>query len=145
MVSKDSKFSKAVIWAGIGFIVLAMALMGASLAHGSTASPRHDNSLGVVIPYDNPYIYNFGAIVDGAIIVDPKSNKRGTNIRFQPFATFELYTENILFCGNRADDFRTATGPIVLTYKRVAHEMIDGVACHELEAITKVAIPKDEQ
>lgn len=117
----------------------------AATGHCATSAPRHDNSLGAVIVYENPYIYNFGAIVDGAVIVDSKTDKRATNLRFQPFATFELYTEQILLCGNRAEDLRNATGPIVLTYKRVSHEMIEGVACHELEAVTKVALPKEEQ
>jgi hypothetical protein len=29
-------------------------------------------------------------------------------------------------------------GPIVVTYKRVSHELIGGVACHELIAVTKI-------
>ena len=125
--------------------LLFLALVLAASAQGATSAPRHDNGLGVVIEYENPYIYNFGAIVDGAVIVDPKTDRRATNLRFQPFATFELYTEQILLCGNRAEDLRNAAGPIVLTYKRVSHELIDGVACHELEAVTKVTPPKEEQ
>lgn len=128
-------------WALLLMPVLFVGLGSSTVATGH----RHDNSLGVDIPYENPYIYNFGSIQSGAVVRDTVTDKLGTNIQFQPFRTFELYTEQLFFCGNRADDFRGAKGPIILTYKRVAHTMVGGVACHELESVTKVAVDKDDQ
>jgi len=129
--------------AGLGLVVVLLVM--AFPAHCSTSAPRHDNSLGVVIPYDNPFVYNFGNIQSGTVIRDRKSDRLATNIQFQPYGTFELYSEQLLFCGNAADDFRGMTGPIVLTYERVAHTMVGGVACHNLLNVTKVTAEKDEQ
>ena len=120
-----------------GLAVLAILFLIAVPAHCKTSERSHDNSLGVNIPYENPYIYNFGGIVDGAVVED-RLNNEATSIRFQPFGTFELYTEELLFCGNLADTFRGMSGPVVLTYRRVAHETVGGIACHELKNVQKV-------
>jgi hypothetical protein len=128
----------------LALLLLPFLLLGTGSATVATGH-RHDNSLGVNIPYENPFIYNFGNIQAGAVVRDPVTDKMATNIQFQPYGTFELYSEQLFFCGNRAEDFRGAVGPIVLTYKRVAHTMVGGVACHELEAVTKVAADKDDQ
>ena len=128
-------FCEGFIAGGIGaLLTLCVFLALAAVAHCETTKPRHDNAFGAIIAYENPYIYNFGAIIDGALI----DHGRATSIRFQPYGTFELYNENILFCGNQARPLRTATGPIVLTYKRVAHETVDGIGCHELESIDHI-------
>jgi hypothetical protein len=119
---------------GLALIILLMTLP----AHCATSAPRHDNGLGVVIEYTNPYIYDFGNIQSGAVGQDTKTDKLLTVIQFQPFRTFELFTEQLAFCGNRAEDFKGMNGPIVVTYKRVSHELIGGVACHELIAVTKI-------
>jgi hypothetical protein len=79
-------------------------------------------------------MYNMGVIVDGAVV---KSNKGrvAVNLRVQPYGTFELYTEQVLLCGEPTDALQHASGSIVLVYKRVAHQMIDGVACHDFEGV----------
>ena len=107
-------------------------------AHGEQPSGRrHDNSLGVVIEYTNPFMYNFGKIVDASIV--RTKNRTATNLRFQPYGTFELYTEQVLLCGLPSQDLiNKAGGPIVLTYRRQAHEAVDGVACHDLESVFSV-------
>lgn len=128
-------FKEGFLAGGIGGLV-AFLLVFVLLGHGhcSTTKPTHSNGFGAVIEYSNPYIYNMGAIVDGAII----AHGRATNIRFQPYGTFELYTEEILFCGNQAAALQHATGPIVLTYKRAARAMIEGVGCHDLAGVAHI-------
>ena len=129
-----------------GAAIVVILLLIAFPAHCDTATPpQHDNGLGVVIPYENPYIYNFGGIVEGSVVEDAATRKEATSIRFQPFGTFELYTEHLLFCGDRASAFNGMSGPIVLTYRRVAHEMVGGQACHELESVHRVSTNKADQ
>ena len=117
-------------------------LLTLQLCQARTSAPSRDNSLGAVIEYTNPLMYNMGVIVDGAVV---KSNKGrvAVSLRVQPYGTFELYTEQVLLCGEPTDALRHASGPIVLVYKRVAHEMIDGVACHEFENVFHI-VPEDK-
>ena len=117
--------------------LLFLALVLAASAHGATSAPRHDNGLGAVIEYTNPLIYNFGKIVDATIV--RKDGRVATNLRFQPYGTFELYTEQVLLCGPPSQDLiDKSNGPLILTYRRTAHEAVDGVACHDLEAVFSV-------
>jgi len=139
MLSKNT--CQTLIIVGTVLFLLAFSLA----AHCSTSDRSQGNSLGVDIPYENPFIYIFGGIVDGAVVEDANTHKEATTIRFQPFGTFELYTESLMFCGNRADAFHGMGGPIVITYRRVAHEMVGGQACHELNSVNHVAADKDQQ
>ena len=117
--------------------LLFLALVLAASAHGATSAPRHDNGLGAVIEYTNPFIYNFGKIVDATIV--RKDGRVATNLRFQPYGTFELYTEQVLLCGPPSQDLiDKSNGAIILTYRRQAHEAVDGVACHDLESVFSV-------
>ena len=124
------KFAFAIVF----LIVFGVALQSARCV---TSAPRHDNGLGAVIEYTNPFIYNFGKIVDAAIV--RTKDRTATNLRFQPYGTFELYTEQVLLCGPPSQDLISKSGgPIILTYRRTAHEAVDGVACHDLEAVFSV-------
>ena len=119
-------------------IVAAMLLVFTATAHCATSAPRHDNSLGVVIEYSNPNMYNFGVVRDAAVV---RAGERfATSLRFQPYGTFNLYTEQVLLCDVPTDELiaRAGKGPIVLTYKRQAHEAVDGIACHDLEGVFSV-------
>lgn len=123
-------------------LVISLIVLGAITGHCSTSAPRHDNGLGVVIPFSNPYTYLFGNIINqpgnpNRVIRDSKG-RVATNLVFQPAHVFELYAEPVLFCGNQALAFRDMVGPIVITYKTAAHQMVDGVACHELQSVYKV-------
>lgn len=139
MVSKNNNFFKAFIWAGIGAILLAMALMGGSLAHGMTSGPRRtDNSLGVLISEDNPFTYNMGIVAHGEIITDAKGREY-TAIRFAPYGVPVLMFQDILLCDNQADSLMEhKLKVVVLTYERRAHTMANGVGCHELMDINEV-------
>jgi hypothetical protein len=121
----------------VAVVVLACAVSFAK----ATSAPRHDNSLGVDIPYENPFMYNFVVITDGSII--EANGRYATNLRVQPYGTFELYTEQVMLCGQPTNELQHANGPVVLTYKRVAHEMVGGVACHEFEAVHHVVGDQD--
>jgi hypothetical protein len=122
--------------------LLFVAFLLAVAAQGATSAPRHDNGLGVVIEYNNPDMYNFGVVRDAAIV---RAGERvATNLRFQPYGTFTLYTEQVLLCGMPTDELidRARKGPVVLTYKRQAHEAVDGIACHDLEGVFSVGDQK---
>lgn len=118
-------------------LVIAL-LIVAGTAH-CAINKKHENSLGLNIPYENPYTYMFGSAVAGNFVQDSKG-KYHTNMRFQPYGTFSLYSESILFCGEVGDQFNSAGFdiPLVITYKRVAHQSVQGIGCHELEHINKV-------
>lgn len=108
-------------------VVLGMALAVACVfAHGSTTKLR-PNSLGVEQTYTNPNVYLFAVPIDGQVI-----EEHFTSIRFQPYGTMELYDESVLFCGDVTAVFSSKSGPMVVTYERVAHHMFRGVACHDI-------------
>ena len=109
---------------------------------------RHDNSLGAIQYVDNPNTYLFGVIVNqpenpNRVIMDGR-RRLATILTFQPYNTFNLFTEAVTFCGNLTPAFAPVRGPIVVTYKTVAHEMVNGVACHEFVDVFKVVPPPDE-
>ncbi len=108
-------------------------LLLSAVSFGVASVPRRDNGLGVIIEYSNPLIYNMGLIVDGTVIRD--KDKVAVNLRVQPYGTFELYTEQVLLCGPPTDELKHASGPVVLVYKKVAHQTVSGVACHDFEGV----------
>jgi hypothetical protein len=131
-----SAVSKTAAYIGLGLIVLFLVLVYVSLARASTTS--HKNSLGAVIPYENPNQYIFGRIIVGTLI--ESGNKQFINIRFQPSHTFELYTEEVLFC--RPDDvldkLAGKSNPVVVTYERLAHDSVQNIGCHNLIGVSEV-------
>lgn len=132
-----------------GLFLLAVLLTVLALAfsaHCATGAPRHDNSLGVVQYVDNPNTYLFGVIVNlsenpNRVITDRR--RFATILTFQPYNTFNLFTESVMFCGNLAPAFAPVRGPIVVTYKTVAHQMVNGVACHEFVDVFTVTAPPE--
>lgn len=99
--------------------------------HAEPAMPR-PNSLGVDQIYENHNAYLFAVPISGAVM------DGATSISFQPYNTMELYTEQVLFCGDVTKKFEGKTGPMVVTYDRVAHKMFRGVACHALVSVFEV-------
>lgn len=95
------------------------------------------NTFGTVSYFENPNTYMYGAIVGGAFV---QSDKRiGTNLMFQPAHTFLLFTQSVLFCGNIGPSVKGNIGtPVVVTYETKAHEMVNGIACHNFVSINKV-------
>jgi hypothetical protein len=108
----------------------------AILAHGSTTKPNRPNSLGIPEIYTNDNSYLFAQPIDGQIL--EYEEDRATNVRFQPYNTPALYDESVLFCGMVADFFQGKTGPLVVTYDRIAHRRFNGVACHDLVSVFEV-------
>lgn len=125
---------------GIGvfltLVALLILLLAALAIPGHAAiGKKHDNSLGAVLDFTNPNIYMFGAVADGGVFKD-ETGRVLTSVRFQPYGTSILYSENVLFCGDVSHLF--PHGAIVTTYRRLAHEMSGGVGCHELISVDKV-------
>ncbi len=93
--------------------------------------------------YDqNPYSYIYGSIVKGNVIRDEKG-RYAVNITFQPRYASQVFTENVLFCGNRADVFNGIEGPVVVTYKRVPHQLVQGVPCFDLVTVDQIEAKKE--
>ena len=95
------------------------------------------NSIGYEPYYTNPYIYLYGSIASGQLFKD--GDRVFTVIVFQPSHTFQLYVEEVLFCGNESAAFNGEAGkPLVVTYERVAHTRTNGTGCHMLESVDEV-------
>lgn len=125
----------------VSLILAAIILITSDGCHAAVAG-KQKNSFGAVIDYSNPNVYIFGAVADGAVFKD-EHQKVLTNVRFQPYNTFALYTESVLFCGDVSNLFYH--GAIVVTYKRRAHEASGGIGCHELVSVNKVEDKKGEE
>ena len=109
-------------------------------AHCATSAPkRGDNSLGVVVSQDNPYMYNMGAVRRGVIM--NYGDRDFTSIEFAPVGGRLIFPENILFCGNHEQelyDLAQAHKVIVLMYERESHLQLQGIGCHELVGVYEV-------
>jgi hypothetical protein len=90
-----------------------------------------------------PLSYIYGSVVENNVIRDRKGGY-ATNIQFQPRYASEVFTENVLFCGNRAAVFAVTNGPIVVTYGRIAHKLVNKVPCFDLLSVDHVE-SKDER
>lgn len=137
MLNKQGKFMRTASLVLLGLGVLFILAFFASFAHGTTTS--HRNSLGVVVAYDNPYVYMFGN-VHGFALVPCGKDWTCTNISFQPFHRPLLYTEEVLFCGDQSVTFLESSGdlpkgPVIVTYDRQASHNAGGVGCHMVESI----------
>lgn len=115
--------------------VLLFALI-TSLVHCSTTSKQHPNNLGTVSYTESPLMYNVGSILDVANI------DGNLNVRFSPLGTYSLYDEEILLCGFPSGMFEGVKEPFVLTYKRQASRIVNGVGCHELVRVDNVTTNK---
>ena len=117
----------------IGLVVLV------STAHCSIKSKKSNTTCflpeGCVTQYtENPYEYNVGSILDVANV------DGNLSIRFSPLGTYALYDEQILLCGFPSDKFEGVTEPFVLTYKRQASRLVNGIGCHELLRVDNLTL-----
>ena len=100
------------------------------MAHCATTSTqkKHGNELGITQYQDNPYTYKVGALTASGIVDD------AIVLRIQPLATYNLFTEDILFCDkvHVAEMFEGKRNPFVLTYRTQALRLVQGVGCHTL-------------
>jgi len=129
---------KIAAWMVLVLFAIVMFFCGAILAHGSTSNPRinRPNSLGISESYQNSNEYLFAQPIDGQILEYEEDH--ATNVRFSPYNTPALYDESVLFCGMVADFFQGKTGPLVVTYDKIAHRRFNGVACHDLRSVFQV-------
>jgi hypothetical protein len=134
MMSKSTldKLIRVFFWGA----VISLGLLLAQLAHGSTKEQKTCwLPEGCVIQYqDNPFTYKVGSwslvgVVDKNIV-----------LRVQPLATYSLFTEDILFCG-QPDLFEGKKNPLVLTYKTRASHAVQGIGCHDLIRVDEMVQP----
>lgn len=120
------------------YLLLVALLMGllVATAHCEPTS-IHSEALGINQPYSNPNIYLLASIAKGNVIQDEKG-QFFTSIVFQPYNTFALFTQKVLFCGDVSDDFNGKSGALVVTYDRIAHTSTQHVGCHELRSVFQV-------
>lgn len=116
----------------VAIMLLVIAAVLIATGHSSTTGNR-PNSLGVSETMQNPNTYLLALPVDGQIL-----DGKYTNIRFQPFAAPMLFDESILFCGDVTVMFDGKHGPVVVTYRKQASHLYNGVACHDLVAVFEV-------
>jgi hypothetical protein len=112
--------------AALSFLVLAAVLI--ATGHASTTQ-NHSNSLGVSEIYTNPNRYLLALPVEGQIL------EGYTNIRFKPYATYALYDETVLFCGDVTSFFEGKQGVLVITYRARSSRMYKGIGCHEMISV----------
>ena len=117
------------------WFIIAAAIAFGCLTYKAFGVPtsKRPNGLGVSEIYQNPNTYLIALPVEGQIL-----DGKYTNIRFQPYATAELFDESILFCGNAAEQFDGKSGPVAITYRTRAAGMYRGVGCHELISVFSV-------
>ena len=107
----------------------------ATYAHGATTS-KQPNATGFVQYTENPLMYVAGSLSQTQNNI---ANIDGNlNLRMKPLGTYMLYDESILFCGMPLDKFKGISEPFVLTYERVGHRTVQGVACHDLVRVDSV-------
>ncbi len=120
----------AIIYAALLFMfVAAVAIL---TGHAATSS-KHDNAIGSIQYFDNPNIYQVGKAVGLAYVGQSKA----FTVRIQPLATYSLFTEDVLLCEG-AELFAGKENPLVLTYRRQASRLIDGVGCHTLVRVDEM-------
>jgi hypothetical protein len=128
---------KVALW---GSVITGVLLL-ANAAHGKTTKPSDTTCWlpeGCVTQYQsNPYTYKVGEVSasgfpDDAIV-----------LRIQPLATYNLFTEDVLFCDRQkvAGMFTGKHNPLVLTYKTRASRMVQGIGCHDLVRVDEMAQP----
>ena len=81
---------------------------------------------------DNPYTYKAGSVVNAEYV------DGGVVIRVQPLGTYELFTEDILFCGEILGRFSGKHNPLLLTYKIKASHLVQGIGCHDLVRVDEL-------
>lgn len=96
----------------------------------ATSAPARTNAFEAYISDDNPFIYMYGSLVNGAMV------GKDANLTFQPAYTFGLHTEQVLICGDSLpEDGIASHTPIVMTYERVSHRANHDIGCHKLVAV----------
>jgi len=123
-------------WAKILFIaaVITTILVLVNAAHCSPVTTKSQtNSLGIVQYNENPYIYE--AVQTIAEVTEVDGNM---NLRVRPVGTYMLYDDIVLLCGLPVEKFMGITEPFLMTYERVSHHMVRGVACHDLLRVDNI-------
>jgi len=86
--------------------------------------------------YQNPNIYIVGRVVGGKVMHDSKG-RYFTSVLFQPYNTALLYTESLLFC-NDVSKLLETNQLIIITYKKNAYRVFEGIGCHVIENVLPV-------
>jgi hypothetical protein len=113
----------------LAFLILAAVMI--VTGHASITKER-PNTLGVAQFYDNPFTYLFALPIEGKYV------DGNLNVRFQPYASADLFDESVLFCGDVSDKFEGKKGPLVITYRIQASHMVQSIGCHELLSVFEV-------
>ena len=115
-------------------------------AYCGATTTAHRNSLGVVISDVDPNTAIVGSILEGTINTD-KDGRMGISVRIHPKASYTLFDESLMFCGDESDRLSDENGNILngnyaFTYHRAASRLILGVPCHALVSVDKIVETK---
>lgn len=132
MVKQFAKdFVQGFIFVGVLAALIMLLLVG--LSHCATTHTSH-NSLGTIAYTENPYNYIVASAKDGKVIAEGKA----TSLRLQPMYTYQLFDTSLLLCNDVSEKLNGITQPMVLTYERQTHRVVEGVACHELIGVNEI-------
>jgi hypothetical protein len=120
----------------IFLLCLVVIIMLTTTAHCEPTSIRSE-ALGINQPYENPNTYLLASISKGKVLEDDNGTL-STNIVFQPYNTYGLFTQSVRFCGDVSESFNSKRGALIVTYETVAHRRTQGVGCHELISVFRV-------
>lgn len=124
------------------FCACILALAGATFVRAAINTRPSHNNLGAEVYSINPNVYLYGSLAcrtEDACTVMQHGDKIVTNVRINPAHTYSLFDEGLTLCGNVGDAFDgIGAGPIVITYRRVSHQLVNGIACHDLLSVHKV-------
>lgn len=131
--------NKIPFWMILGFVlalIVVLLFVGAGFAHGATTSKQ--NVLGSVSYTSNPLMYNAGSVAEA------KNIDGNLSLRFKPIGTYSLYDENVLLCGLPMEKFNGIHEPFLLTYRRQASRLVQGIGCHDLVRVDNM-VTKEPQ
>ena len=132
--SNESKY-RALSWS---LILILMVSLFAATAH-CTVTAKQPNGLGTLSYQTNPYVYE--AVLDIAQADNVDGN---LNLRVKPLGTYMLYDDTILLCGDPLDKFEGNSMPFLMTYRRQASRLVNGIGCHELIRVDAITPSKNE-
>ena len=139
----------AIRWAVV--IIVTLLILFWMEIRGHAAPKQPSKPVPDIFHYTNPKTYQLGHVVDLDVI--RISGKLWTVVTWKPAYAPLLYTESLLFCGEKSSEKfvnLTSEDTIAIVYSRavevarVSDPPPTILACHSLDAVIKVQSPKEQ-
>lgn len=123
------------------FVAIVAVLLAFMIATGHCATTsKRNNAFGAVTYNENPNTYVAGSVTNVSVV----GNYDGIVFRIQPLGTYQLFTQDILFCPQGVTTaLQNKRNPVVITYERAAHRTVQGIGCHKLLHIDNLETTKE--